>query len=113
MQHMDQIRAEGIDAYLQEHQYKELLRFITCGSVDDGKSTLIGRSVQQSSWINGDQRAAWEAVAARGGPEGGAWASALLVEGWAPEREQGTTTAAASPSFPTNLRKFIAADTPA
>ncbi len=112
MQHMDQIRAEGIDAYLQEHQYKELLRFITCGSVDDGKSTLIGRLLYESKLIYEDQLAALEADSARVGTQGGDLDFALLVDGLAAEREQGITIDVAYRYFSTKLRKFIVADTP-
>lgn len=112
MQHMDQIRAEGIDAYLKEHEYKGLLRFITCGSVDDGKSTLIGRLLYESKLIYEDQLAALEADSAKVGTQGGDLDFALLVDGLAAEREQGITIDVAYRYFSTKARKFIVADTP-
>jgi bifunctional enzyme CysN/CysC len=112
MQHMDQIRAEGIDAYLKEHEHKGLLRFITCGSVDDGKSTLIGRLLYESKLIYEDQLAALEADSAKVGTQGGDLDFALLVDGLAAEREQGITIDVAYRYFSTKLRKFIVADTP-
>jgi bifunctional enzyme CysN/CysC len=112
MQHMDQIRADGIDAYLKEHEHKGLLRFITCGSVDDGKSTLIGRLLYESKLIYEDQLAALEADSAKVGTQGGDLDFALLVDGLAAEREQGITIDVAYRYFSTKLRKFIVADTP-
>lgn len=112
MQHMEQIRAEGIDAYLKEHEHKGLLRFITCGSVDDGKSTLIGRLLYESKLIYEDQLAALEADSAKVGTQGGDLDFALLVDGLAAEREQGITIDVAYRYFSTKARKFIVADTP-
>jgi bifunctional enzyme CysN/CysC len=112
MQHMDQIRADGIDAYLKEHEHKGLLRFITCGSVDDGKSTLIGRLLYESKLIYEDQLAALEADSAKVGTQGGDLDFALLVDGLAAEREQGITIDVAYRYFSTKARKFIVADTP-
>jgi len=104
--------AEDIDAYLVAHQHKSLLRFITCGSVDDGKSTLIGRLLYDSKMIFEDQMAALEADSKRVGTQGGAIDFALLVDGLAAEREQGITIDVAYRFFSTDKRKFIVADTP-
>ncbi len=104
--------AEDIDAYLLAHQHKSLLRFITCGSVDDGKSTLIGRLLYDSKMIFEDQLAALEADSRRVGTKGGAIDFALLVDGLAAEREQGITIDVAYRFFATDKRKFIVADTP-
>ncbi|MBU4434794.1 MAG: sulfate adenylyltransferase subunit CysN [Alphaproteobacteria bacterium] len=104
--------AEDIDAYLVAHQHKSLLRFITCGSVDDGKSTLIGRLLYDSKMIFEDQLAALEEDSKRVGTQGGAIDFALLVDGLAAEREQGITIDVAYRFFSTDKRKFIVADTP-
>ncbi|SFJ25867.1 sulfate adenylyltransferase subunit CysN [Caulobacter sp. UNC279MFTsu5.1] len=104
--------ADDIDAYLVAHQHKSLLRFITCGSVDDGKSTLIGRLLYDSKMIFEDQMAALEADSKRVGTQGGAIDFALLVDGLAAEREQGITIDVAYRFFATDKRKFIVADTP-
>ncbi|MSR14578.1 MAG: sulfate adenylyltransferase subunit CysN [Gammaproteobacteria bacterium] len=104
--------AEDIDAYLLEHQHKSLLRFITCGSVDDGKSTLIGRLLYDSKMIFEDQLAALEADSKRVGTQGQNIDFALLVDGLAAEREQGITIDVAYRFFATDKRKFIVADTP-
>ena len=104
--------AEDIDAYLVAHQHKSLLRFITCGSVDDGKSTLIGRLLYDSKMIFEDQLASLEADSKRVGTQGGAIDFALLVDGLAAEREQGITIDVAYRFFATDKRKFIVADTP-
>ena len=104
--------AEDIDAYLIQHQHKSLLRFITCGSVDDGKSTLIGRLLYDSKMIFEDQLAALEADSKRVGTQGGEIDFALLVDGLAAEREQGITIDVAYRFFSTEKRKFIVADTP-
>ena len=104
--------AADIDAYLVEHQHKSLLRFITCGSVDDGKSTLIGRLLYDSKQIFEDQLAALEADSKRVGTQGGEIDFALLVDGLAAEREQGITIDVAYRFFATDKRKFIVADTP-
>jgi bifunctional enzyme CysN/CysC len=104
--------AEDIGAYLDHHQHKSLLRFITCGSVDDGKSTLIGRLLYDSKMIFEDQLAALEADSRRVGTQGGKIDFALLVDGLAAEREQGITIDVAYRFFATDRRKFIVADTP-
>jgi len=104
--------AEDIDAYLVKHQHKSLLRFITCGSVDDGKSTLIGRLLYDSKMIFEDQLAALEADSKRVGTQGQEIDFALLVDGLAAEREQGITIDVAYRFFSTDNRKFIVADTP-
>ena len=108
----DALIAEDIDAYLEGHQNKSLLRFITCGSVDDGKSTLIGRLLYDSKMIFEDQLASLEADSARHGTQGEEIDFALLVDGLAAEREQGITIDVAYRFFTTEKRKFIVADTP-
>ncbi|HEY0315568.1 MAG TPA: sulfate adenylyltransferase subunit CysN [Sphingomonas sp.] len=108
----DALIAEDIDAYLERHQNKTLLRFITCGSVDDGKSTLIGRLLYDSKMIFEDQLAALEADSKRVGTQGQEIDFALLVDGLAAEREQGITIDVAYRFFGTEKRKFIVADTP-
>ncbi|TPE62247.1 sulfate adenylyltransferase subunit CysN [Sandaracinobacter neustonicus] len=109
---VDTLIAEDIDAYLDLHQHKSMLRFITCGSVDDGKSTLIGRLLYDSKMIFEDQLAALEADSKRVGTQGGEIDFALLVDGLAAEREQGITIDVAYRYFSTEKRKFIVADTP-
>ena len=104
--------AEDIDAYLEQHQQKSLLRFITCGSVDDGKSTLIGRLLYDSKMIFEDQLASLESDSKRVGTQGQELDFALLVDGLAAEREQGITIDVAYRFFATEKRKFIVADTP-
>ena len=104
--------ADDIDAYLVQHRHKSLLRFITCGSVDDGKSTLIGRLLYDSKMIFEDQLAALEADSKRIGTQGQNIDFALLVDGLAAEREQGITIDVAYRFFSTEKRKFIVADTP-
>ncbi len=104
--------AQDIEAYLLKHQYKSLLRFITCGSVDDGKSTLIGRLLYDSKMIFEDQLAALKADSTRIGTQGRNIDFALLVDGLAAEREQGITIDVAYRYFATEKRKFIVADTP-
>ncbi len=104
--------AEDIHAYLDVHQHKTMLRFITCGSVDDGKSTLIGRLLYDSKMIFEDQFAALEADSKRVGTQGQEIDFALLVDGLAAEREQGITIDVAYRFFATEKRKFIVADTP-
>src|SRR5262249_2586153 len=101
-----------IDAYLAQHQMKSLLRFITCGSVDDGKSTLIGRLLYDAKLIFEDQMAALEADSKLVGGQGANIDFALLVDGLAAEREQGITIDVAYRFFTTDKRKFIVADTP-
>ena len=108
----DALIAEDIDAYLKQHQHKSLLRFITCGSVDDGKSTLIGRLLYDSKMIFEDQLAALEADSKKVGTQGQEIDFALLVDGLAAEREQGITIDVAYRFFATEKRKFIVADTP-
>jgi bifunctional enzyme CysN/CysC len=108
----DALIAEDIDAYLVGHEKKSLLRFITCGSVDDGKSTLIGRLLYDSKMIFEDQLAALEADSKRVGTQGQEIDFALLVDGLAAEREQGITIDVAYRFFTTEKRKFIVADTP-
>lgn len=112
MAHQSDLIATDIEAYLLEHQHKSLLRFITCGSVDDGKSTLIGRLLYDSKMIFEDQLAALEADSKRVGTQGGEIDFALLVDGLAAEREQGITIDVAYRFFSTDKRKFIVADTP-
>jgi bifunctional enzyme CysN/CysC len=112
MAHVSSLIAEDIDAYLAQHQRKSLLRFITCGSVDDGKSTLIGRLLYDSKMIFEDQLTALEADSRKVGTQGGAIDFALLVDGLAAEREQGITIDVAYRFFSTDTRKFIVADTP-
>jgi len=108
----DALIAQDIDAYLESHQHKSLLRFITCGSVDDGKSTLIGRLLYDSKMIFEDQLASLEADSKRVGTQGQDIDFALLVDGLAAEREQGITIDVAYRFFTTEKRKFIVADTP-
>jgi bifunctional enzyme CysN/CysC len=103
---------EDIEAYLLQHQHKSLLRFITCGSVDDGKSTLIGRLLYDSKLIFEDQLATLEADSKKVGTQGENIDFALLVDGLAAEREQGITIDVAYRFFSTEKRKFIVADTP-
>ncbi|MDE2445127.1 MAG: sulfate adenylyltransferase subunit CysN [Alphaproteobacteria bacterium] len=101
-----------VDAYLAEQENKDLLRFITCGSVDDGKSTLIGRLLYESKMLFEDQLSALEADSKKLGTQGGNLDFALLVDGLAAEREQGITIDVAYRAFATSKRKFIVADTP-
>src|SRR5882757_1544860 len=108
----DDLVAEDIDAYLIRHQHKSLLRFITCGSVDDGKSTLIGRLLYDSKMIFDDQLASLAVDSKRIGTQGQNIDFALLVDGLAAEREQGITIDVAYRYFATEKRKFIVADTP-
>ena len=108
----DALIASDIDAYLDLHQNKTLLRFITCGSVDDGKSTLIGRLLYDSKMIFEDQLAQLESDSKRMGTQGQDIDFALLVDGLAAEREQGITIDVAYRFFATEKRKFIVADTP-
>ena len=104
--------AEDIHAYLDQHQHKTMLRFITCGSVDDGKSTLIGRLLYDSKMIFEDQLDALEADSKKVGSQGQEIDFALLVDGLAAEREQGITIDVAYRFFNTEKRKFIVADCP-
>ena len=112
MAHVSDLIATDIDAYLKQHETKSLLRFITCGSVDDGKSTLIGRLLYDSKMIFEDQLAALEADSKKMGTQGQNIDFALLVDGLAAEREQGITIDVAYRFFSTDRRKFIVADTP-
>ncbi len=104
--------SEDIDAYLTQHEHKTMLRFITCGSVDDGKSTLIGRLLYDSKMIFEDQLAALETDSKKVGTQGQEIDFALLVDGLAAEREQGITIDVAYRFFNTEKRKFIVADCP-
>ncbi len=108
----DQLIADDIDAYLDGHQHKTMLRFITCGSVDDGKSTLIGRLLYDSKMIFEDQLSALESDSKKVGTQGQEIDFALLVDGLAAEREQGITIDVAYRFFNTEKRKFIVADCP-
>ena len=112
MAHISDLIATDIDQYLKSHEHKSLLRFITCGSVDDGKSTLIGRLLYDSKMIFEDQLAAIESDSKKMGTQGGKLDLALLVDGLAAEREQGITIDVAYRFFSTDKRKFIVADTP-
>jgi bifunctional enzyme CysN/CysC len=108
----NELLAADIDAYLALHERKTMLRFITCGSVDDGKSTLIGRLLYDSKLVFEDHLAALESDSKKVGTQGGDLDFALLVDGLAAEREQGITIDVAYRFFSTERRKFIVADTP-
>jgi len=112
MAHSSDMIAGDIEGYLKSHEHKGLLRFITCGSVDDGKSTLIGRLLFESRLLFEDQLAAIEADSKKYGTQGGDLDFALLVDGLAAEREQGITIDVAYRFFSTDRRKFIVVDTP-
>ena len=112
MSHISPLIGQDIQAYLHKHQHKGLLRFITCGSVDDGKSTLIGRLLYDAKMIFEDQLNALEADSKRVGTQGQEIDFALLVDGLAAEREQGITIDVAYRFFSTDKRQFIVADTP-
>lgn len=112
MSHKSSLIAENIEQYLKEHENKEICRFITCGSVDDGKSTLIGRLLYDSKMIFEDQLASIEKDSKKSGTTGDKIDLALLVDGLASEREQGITIDVAYRFFSTEKRKFIIADTP-
>ena len=112
MAHQSELIEKDILAYLKSQEEKSLLRFITCGSVDDGKSTLIGRLLWDSKMIFEDQLAALEADSKKVGTQGGAIDYALLLDGLQAEREQGITIDVAYRFFSTDRRKFIVADTP-
>ena len=112
MSHQSELIRTDIDAYLAQHEQKELLRLLTCGSVDDGKSTLIGRLLHDSKMIYEDQLAAVRADSIKSGTTGGKIDLALLVDGLQAEREQGITIDVAYRYFSTANRKFIIADTP-
>ena len=112
MAHQSDLIATDIEQYLIQHENKGLLRFITCGSVDDGKSTLIGRLLFDSKMLFEDQLSAMEADSKKFGTQGEGIDFALLVDGLAAEREQGITIDVAYRYFSTEKRKFIVADTP-
>ncbi len=113
MSHQSELISTDINAYLAQHERKELLRFLTCGNVDDGKSTLIGRLLHDSKMIYEDQLAAVQADSVKSGTTGaGKIDLALLVDGLQAEREQGITIDVAYRYFSTSTRKFIIADTP-
>src|SRR6202140_234782 len=112
MAHQSELIEKDILAYLKSHEEKSLLRFITCGSVDDGKSTLIGRLLWDSKLVFEDQLASLEADSKKIGTQGGAIDYALLLDGLQAEREQGITIDVAYRFFSTDKRKFIVADTP-
>lgn len=112
MSHQSELIETDISAYLEAHENKSLLRFITCGSVDDGKSTLIGRLLYDSKMIFEDQLDALEVDSKKSGTQGENIDFALLVDGLAAEREQGITIDVAYRFFSTDRRKFIVADTP-
>lgn len=112
MSHQSDLIATDIDAYLAQHEQKELLRLLTCGSVDDGKSTLIGRLLHDSKMIYEDQLASVRSDSTKHGTTGEKIDLALLVDGLQAEREQGITIDVAYRYFSTSKRKFIIADTP-
>lgn len=112
MAHQSELIEQDILAYLKSQEEKSLLRFITCGSVDDGKSTLIGRLLWDSKMVFEDQLAALEVDSKKVGTQGGAIDYALLLDGLQAEREQGITIDVAYRYFSTDKRKFIVADTP-
>src|SRR5690554_1867179 len=112
MSHQSDLIATDIDAYLAQHEKKELLRFLTCGSVDDGKSTLIGRLLHDSKMIYEDQLEAVRSDSTKHGTTGEKIDLALLVDSLQAEREQGITIDVAYRYFSTAKRKFIIADTP-
>ena len=112
MAHVSDLISRDIDQYLHRHEHKGLVRFITCGSVDDGKSTLIGRLLYESKALFEDQVAAVQADSKKWGTQGSDIDFALLVDGLAAEREQGITIDVAYRFFSTDQRKFIVADTP-
>src|SRR5512137_894473 len=112
MAHQSDLIEKDILAYLKSQEEKSLLRFITCGSVDDGKSTLIGRLLWDSKMVFEDQLATLESDSQKVGTQGGAIDYALLLDGLQAEREQGITIDVAYRYFSTDKRKFIVADTP-
>ncbi|WP_417227637.1 sulfate adenylyltransferase subunit CysN [Amphritea sp.] len=112
MAHSSDMISDDIVQYLKDHEQKSLLRFITCGSVDDGKSTLIGRLLFEAKLLFEDQLAAVKAESKKFGTQGDNIDFALLVDGLAAEREQGITIDVAYRFFSTDKRKFIVADTP-
>ena len=112
MVHVSELISTDIDSYLKSHEEKSLLRFITCGSVDDGKSTLIGRMLYESQMLFDDQLSALKHDSKKIGTQGDEIDFALLVDGLAAEREQGITIDVAYRFFSTDKRKYIVADTP-
>ena len=112
MAHISELISTDIESYLKSHEEKSLLRFITCGSVDDGKSTLIGRMLYESQMLFDDQLSALKNDSKRLGTQGDEIDFALLVDGLAAEREQGITIDVAYRFFSTDKRKYIVADTP-
>ena len=112
MAHVSELISTDIDSYLKSHEEKSLLRFITCGSVDDGKSTLIGRMLYESQMLFDDQLSALKKDSKKLGTQGDEIDFALLVDGLAAEREQGITIDVAYRFFSTDKRKYIVADTP-
>ncbi|MEZ8949832.1 sulfate adenylyltransferase subunit CysN [Vibrio sp. 10N.247.311.18] len=112
MSHSSELIAQDIEAYLKVHENKDLLRFLTCGNVDDGKSTLIGRLLFDSKLIYEDQMAAIEKDSQKFNTTDESFDLALLVDGLQSEREQGITIDVAYRYFSTDKRKFIIADTP-
>ena len=112
MAHVSELISTDIDSYLKSHEEKSLLRFITCGSVDDGKSTLIGRMLYESQMLFDDQLSALKHDSKKIGTQGDEIDFALLVDGLAAEREQGITIDVAYRFFSTDKRKYIVADTP-
>lgn len=112
MSHQSDLIATDIDSYLKQHENKELLRVLTCGSVDDGKSTLIGRLLYDSKMIYEDQLEAIQRDSVKHGTTGGDFDPALLTDGLKAEREQGITIDVAYRYFSTAKRKFIIADCP-
>ena len=112
MVYIDDLIAEDIDQYLKKHEEKEILRFITCGSVDDGKSTLIGRLLYESHMLFDDHLSMLEKDSKNMGTQENGLDFALLVDGLAAEREQGITIDVAYRFFSTDKRKYIVADTP-
>jgi bifunctional enzyme CysN/CysC len=112
MSHISELIATDIESYLKSHEEKSLLRFITCGSVDDGKSTLIGRMLYESHMLFDDQLSSLKADSKKVGTQGEEIDFALLVDGLAAEREQGITIDVAYRFFSTDKRKYIVADTP-
>jgi bifunctional enzyme CysN/CysC len=112
MAHISELISTDIESYLKSHEEKSLLRFITCGSVDDGKSTLIGRMLYESQMLFDDQLSALKSDSKKIGTQGNEMDFALLVDGLAAEREQGITIDVAYRFFSTDKRKYIVADTP-
>ena len=112
MAHISELISTDIELYLKSHEEKSLLRFITCGSVDDGKSTLIGRMLYESQMLFDDQLSALKSDSKKIGTQGNEIDFALLVDGLAAEREQGITIDVAYRFFSTDKRKYVVADTP-